>query len=150
LPLTSTEYNRRYYIKHRERLLEDTKEYREKNRVQIRENARKYREENRDKIRTNERTRYLKNPIKFKKKSRKDTLKKYGMTPEQWNALFESQEQKCAICEANESSKWHTDHDHKTGTVRGILCHGCNVGLGHFKDCPDILNKAASYLEVYR
>jgi len=39
------------------------------------------------------------------------------------------------------------DHDHKTGDVRGGLCTNCNLGLGHFKDSPELLRFAALYLE---
>ncbi|MCZ2397864.1 MAG: endonuclease VII domain-containing protein [Chitinophagales bacterium] len=42
------------------------------------------------------------------------------------------------------------DHDHKTGNLQGLLCNGCNKGLGLFKDNPEILNKAKEYLELCR
>jgi hypothetical protein len=38
------------------------------------------------------------------------------------------------------------DHSHVTGFDRGWLCISCNTGLGHFKDNPVLLNRAALYL----
>jgi hypothetical protein len=39
------------------------------------------------------------------------------------------------------------DHCHETNTVRGILCHSCNVGLGNFHDSIDLLEAAIAYLK---
>lgn len=59
----------------------------------------------------------------------------------------------CAICHkplAFPHKHTHVDHDPtKKNRVRGILCHHCNVGLGHFRDRPDLLKKAAEYLIFY-
>lgn len=73
---------------------------------------------------------------------------KYGITELEWNALFEAQDSRCAICKATEprGMGWHTDHDHETEIVRGILCNNCNVGLGLFKDNPELLIAASKYL----
>lgn len=75
-------------------------------------------------------------------------LKQYGLTIEHYNKLLLQQNNKCAICEQNcpTGKKLAVDHNHQTGKVRGLLCHHCNVGLGHFKDNIELLNSALDYL----
>src|SRR6516225_1016606 len=78
-----------------------------------------------------------------------------GITKDEWLALFKSQGKRCAICRTAKpdftSSRhagdgWRTDHDHATGYVRGILCHKCNLGIGHLNDDVELLRKAIDYL----
>jgi len=71
---------------------------------------------------------------------------KYGINHSEYAALLETQGGGCAICGASDSTL-PVDHDHSTGAIRGILCHSCNVSLGHMKDNPDLLRAAALYLE---
>ncbi len=40
------------------------------------------------------------------------------------------------------------DHDHNTGDIRGLLCHNCNVAIGHLNDDPELLDAAAGYLRT--
>jgi hypothetical protein len=75
----------------------------------------------------------------------------YGISPEEFEQLCISQNYKCAICGDDlvfnkTANGAHLDHEHKTKWVRGVLCGPCNLGLGKFKDDPDILANAAKYL----
>lgn len=53
----------------------------------------------------------------------------------------------CAIC-AKEPKKACVDHDHKTGKVRGILCHRCNIGLPYVEEMNFRIS-ATRYLEAF-
>lgn len=81
--------------------------------------------------------------------------KDYGITLEDYNALLKIQNNNCGLCEdplipnIGMSRNSNVDHDHLTGKVRNILCHNCNVGLGHFKDNIDLLYKAIAYLKFH-
>jgi hypothetical protein len=72
-------------------------------------------------------------------------MKSYRMTEREVEALRASQGGVCAICRS--APAVHVDHDHRTGEVRGMCCFSCNAALGHFKDDPAVLRRAADYLE---
>lgn len=77
--------------------------------------------------------------------------KKYGITLEEYDNILQQQDGKCAVCGQNNShSKGYlfaVDHDHKTGTVRGLLCHNCNMAIGLLKDDVQIIKSMLQYLE---
>jgi hypothetical protein len=77
--------------------------------------------------------------------------KNYGLSREDYDALFELQGKRCAICWGTRSS-YDLDHDHKLEHLgayanRGILCARCNRRLlpSALND-PEILERAAQYL----
>lgn len=73
----------------------------------------------------------------------------YGLTRQEFDALVIKQGSKCAICLTTFSTTFdtHVDHCHTTGRVRGLLCNGCNTGLGQFRDNPLFLSSAIDYLK---
>lgn len=83
--------------------------------------------------------------------------KKFGITVAQYIRLYGPKV--CAICGSPDSivtgkvQRLVIDHDHsKEGpeSIRGILCHQCNLMLGYAEDNPAMLRAAADYLEQYR
>jgi hypothetical protein len=84
---------------------------------------------------------------------RYDLWKLYRITEIEWADMFAAQGCRCASCPSIEpfgNGYWHTDHDHVTGKVRGILCGPCNMTLGHAKDDPERLRSLADYVEKHR
>lgn len=71
-------------------------------------------------------------------------LNTYHLTLDQYYALEESQDFVCAVCK--EDCELHVDHNHSTQKVRGLLCMGCNMGLGNFKDNLVKMQQAIEYL----
>lgn len=54
----------------------------------------------------------------------------------------------CAGCmRGPEAITLTRDHDHSTGHMRGVLCRGCNLALGHALDDPAVLRRLAAYAE---
>ena len=101
----------------------------------------RYREKNRDKILT------------YAQAFRR------GITRSDFLKLFELQKERCAICgkklklqrarrtdSRREAANPYIDHNHKTGKIRGLLCHGCNTGLGMFGESIESLRSAIAYL----
>ena len=70
--------------------------------------------------------------------------------------MYQEQTGECAICgetialfseKGSDVQIAFVDHDHETGEVRGLLCRGCNYGLGNFKDSEERLISAIKYLD---
>lgn len=76
----------------------------------------------------------------------------YGMTLEQYDEMLAKQDGCCALCGSDtpkRGERFIVDHCHKTGNVRALLCHLCNVFVGMAEDDPDRLRIAANYLETH-
>jgi len=89
-------------------------------------------------------------PEEVKRRARAALLKgKFGLTIEQYETLLEKQLGVCALCRRPPKVvRLHVDHDHKTGVIRGLLCHRCNRGLGYIQNTPEVLERAAGYVLV--
>lgn len=75
--------------------------------------------------------------------------KTYDLSVEQYEAMLESQDHRCAICRRRAVTKnLHVDHDHATGEVRGLLCKPCNYRfLPVVEHHPDWVANATQYLD---
>lgn len=80
----------------------------------------------------------------------------FGIDIADYERMFKEQNGLCACCNQPETAflkgkllALAVDHDHATGYVRSLLCRGCNVGLGSFRDSPELLLVAAKYLEKH-
>lgn len=73
--------------------------------------------------------------------------KRYGLANGAANEMLKLQNGKCGLCECEITlSTSHIDHDHETDRVRKLLCADCNIGLGRFKDNPEVLMRASKYI----
>lgn len=83
----------------------------------------------------------------------RNRLKLYGVTAEQYADMLARQQGLCYICERPQTEfkkRFSVDHDHATGVTRALLCGPCNTALGGLQDRPDLLRKAATYIEGYK
>ena len=80
-------------------------------------------------------------PESRKKSNRKYRITSYGITEATFDQILEAQDNACGMChEPFEAGQLvHVDHDHgcyeeknrSCDCVRGLLCHACNIVLGH-------------------
>ena len=60
-------------------------------------------------------------------------LREYDMSENDYLQMYELQKGKCLICH-NKYDLLCVDHNHNNGKVRGLLCDGCNRGIGFLKE----------------
>lgn len=80
---------------------------------------------------------------------------RFNISKEQYIAECKKRNNKCDICgtkcktlseKVERHEKFQIDHDHKTGKIRGLLCHGCNLSLGRIKNFELFINNVKNYL----
>lgn len=83
-------------------------------------------------------------PESYTRSRRKARIVGYGLTEATFAQLLEIQNNACAMCHEplEEGQRRHIDHDHACCAgkrrscgkcVRGVLCHTCNIALGHIE-----------------
>ena len=93
--------------------------------------------------------------VHWKKDGRMITYQStYSIPISKYKEILKRQNGVCAICGIKETRthkgkivRLSIDHNHQTGEIRGLLCHNCNVGIGHFDDNVKFLLKAINYLK---
>jgi len=71
----------------------------------------------------------------------------YRLSSTEYAALVEMQKGLCAICLDPLTDKAHVDHRYRDRKIRGVLCHSCNVGIGHLKESKEIMLRAIEYVQ---
>ncbi len=84
-------------------------------------------------------------------KKRVHALKRYGLTPESYEAWARIQNKLCAICKRPSKDKrgLFVDHNHVTGKLRSLLCSRCNWYVGQCETDPGFFAKIQLYLELH-
>lgn len=75
---------------------------------------------------------------------KRDLMKLYGLSMEDYQIILDSQNGTCALCDSKD--RLSVDHNHSTGEVRGLLCYDCNRNFIADYELPDKFLKAAEYL----
>lgn len=98
---------------------------------------------------------------------RRNLMRMYGITPEEFDAMRAAQDYRCAVCERTEDEipantsgrkpkdgrpvavapKLALDHCHAEHGNRKLICQRCNILIGFGGDNPALFRAAAQYLE---
>jgi hypothetical protein len=75
----------------------------------------------------------------------------YGITQDEFDAMFAAQGGRCAICGVELTPKnWAIDHDPKSQMVRELLCRPHNVMIGLASEEEAVLMSAIRYIRKWR
>jgi hypothetical protein len=137
--------NPEFYAAQKERLRREYHADIEVSRAKVRDNAKKRRIRDPEKVNAYARATRERFGKEWVRSANLKTA--YGITLQEWTALFEQQGKCCAICKCGDSKRWCTDHNHSTNKVRGILCTNCNAGIGFLRENATAMFNAIEYLK---
>lgn len=82
--------------------------------------------------------------------SRQITLRRWGITEEQYAVLENHAGGICGVCKKppRERKSLCLDHNHLTGKVYGLVCQDCNLGMGQLWDDSNLMRAAADWKEI--
>jgi len=164
MPRKDQEANRAYWREyrrtHREQCAEHSKRWAQKHPESVRARQARYRARHPDEVKARKRAQY--HAVEKPKQRVRALKRKFGITPEMYDALLAAQGGVCAICRRPEmglhtrspNPQFHgpqrlcVDHDHETQVIRGLLCRGCNAGVALLRDDPETLANAIAYLRA--
>lgn len=150
------EYRIGQYYANREENIKKASEWKKANREHINKKIQEDRIENPEKYKA-----WAANHRKIQGQRRNDyeVSRLRGLPLERYYKMIEEQNNRCAICNKEETRRAKSksgkiarlciDHDHTTGQVRALLCHNCNVVVGHSKEDISILEKTINYLKSH-
>lgn len=131
--------NAEYYQKNKDRQSEWLKKDREINAEKHKEYAKKY------------------HKLYWNLYSLRKSVSQHGITVEDFYTMLDKCGNRCEICGNEENvmlkglkRRLCIDHDHDTKKVRGLLCTGCNAGIGHFKEDIQRMQSAIDYLKEHQ
>lgn len=165
--MTKKDYNIQWKLKNKDRVKAYAEKYRANNKEEISIKMKEWQERNREKVNRKNLERYHasdkeprrqynkiyreRHKEKMNQQAKDWVLKnRYGLTREEYDILLQKQQYNCAICKKHRqefNQDFAVDHCHKTNKIRGLLCVGCNTGLGSLKDSVDNLEQAIVYLK---
>lgn len=80
--------------------------------------------------------------------------RKFGVSYKQYEEILKAQKGCCGNPGCNATvpgapgrKRFYIDHCHETGEIRGLLCHSCNLALGHVQDKVEKLEGLIEYLK---
>jgi hypothetical protein len=152
--------NRAYYRSHRDQIIARVTQRRKekcaadpKYRAKRNKANRAYRKEHREEINALQRLKWSTDPDYRARGTARSAeghrRRNYGMTLEDYYRMVNEQDGRCAMCKRYFGEALRVDHCHRTGRVRRLLCHGCNVGFGFFGEDANALRTAADYSDEF-
>lgn len=81
--------------------------------------------------------------------------RRYNLSLDDYHRILAAQNGVCAVCKGPprgrgaDEDRFHIDHCHTSGIVRGLLCSPCNMMLGLAGEDPTTLASAIEYLKTH-